>query len=102
MRFALIFTLCLAWSGACWPQLSAPVTTPTSADPGVKPDSRAHTGGEIEKRTERIHVEDSGASIDELRVGGQTVSISVQPKNHMPGYQIEPVSGTRSWKILGF
>lgn len=104
MRFALLLILSLAWSSVCWSQLSAPATTPASAEPGVKSDSstRARATGAIEKRTERIHVEDSGARIDELRVGGETKTIDVHPKGGMPAYQIEPVRGERTWKILGF
>jgi hypothetical protein len=102
MRFPLLLILSLAWSSACWSQLSAPVTTPASAEPSAKSDSSTGTKGAIEQRTERIHVEDSGARIDELRVGGETKTIDVQPKGGMPAYQIEPVSGERTWKILGF
>ena len=40
--------------------------------------------------------------IDELRIGGETKSINVQPKGGMPAYQVGPVSGERSWKVLGF
>jgi len=56
----------------------------------------------VETRTERIRVEDSGARIDELRVGGETKTIDVQPKGSLPAYQIAPGSGERSWKILSF
>jgi hypothetical protein len=56
----------------------------------------------IEKSTERLHVEDTGARIDELRIGGETKTIDVQPKGGMPAYQVQPKSGERSWKILGF
>jgi len=56
----------------------------------------------IEQRAERIHVEDAGMSIDELRVGGETRSVKVQPKGGMPAYEITPSNGERSWKILGF
>jgi hypothetical protein len=56
----------------------------------------------VEKRSERIRVEDDAARIDELRVGGETQYISVQPKDGMPAYQIAPGSGERSWKILVF
>jgi hypothetical protein len=63
-----------------------------------QPDAPAR----IEQRGERIHLEDKGAVIDELRVGGETKSIDVQPKGGMPAYQLAPASGQRSWKILGF
>ena len=54
------------------------------------------------QRFHRIHIEDAGSRIDELRVGGETKTIDVQPKGGMPAYQIQPTSGERSWKILGF
>lgn len=57
---------------------------------------------QIEQRSERIHLEDKGSVIDELRVGGETKSIDVQPKGGMPAYQVAPASGQRSWKIMGF
>ncbi|MFZ2737503.1 MAG: hypothetical protein WBI20_01760 [Burkholderiaceae bacterium] len=71
----------------------------------------------IERSTEHIRVEDSGARIDEVRVGGETRSITVQPKGNMPAYEVLPnqaargpavleresgSSGSRVWKILGF
>jgi hypothetical protein len=56
----------------------------------------------VEQRIERIQIEDGGARIDELRVGGETKSITVQPKGGMPGYEVQPLTGARSWKILGF
>ena len=59
-------------------------------------------GGDVEKRTERIHIEDAGSSIDELRVGGETRSITVQPKGDRPSYQVQPGSGHRSWKLAIF
>ncbi len=92
MRSALLFTLSLSCAGLCLAQ------TPTAS--GLNPAPAAKT--EVEKRTERIHVEDAGSRIDELRVGGETRSITVQPKGGYPSYQIQPVSGERSWKILGF
>jgi hypothetical protein len=67
---------------------------PAAADASKAPASRA--AGAVEKRTERIHIEDSGARIDELRVGGETKTIEVQPKGGMPAYQVAPASGERS------
>ena len=51
---------------------------------------------------ERIRTEDGGSRIDELRVGGETQSITVQPKVGMPAYQVAPKTGERTWKVLGF
>ncbi len=73
----------------------------------------------VEQRIERIRVEDAGSRIDELRVGGETQTITVSPKVNLPAYDVLPASanrapsggernstsasgGTRVWKILGF
>ncbi|BEU95552.1 hypothetical protein ACDW_12570 [Acidovorax sp. DW039] len=53
--------------------------------------------GRANQRTERIRVEDGGSRVDELRVGGQTQSINVQPKNSdMPAYEVKSPDGARS------
>lgn len=69
-------------------------------------------------RIERITNEDALTKIDELRVGGQTQSIEVAPKNGAPAYQITPQpagalpgetggkptgnAGRSSWRVLNF
>jgi hypothetical protein len=52
--------------------------------------------GRKNQRVQKIHVEDAGASIDEIRYGGQTQSITVQPKANVPGYEIAPTDMGRS------
>ena len=53
--------------------------------------------GRNNQRTQRIRVEDEGSRVDELRVGGQTQTISVQPKTgNMPGYEVQSPDGARS------
>jgi hypothetical protein len=53
--------------------------------------------GRNNQRTERIRVEDGGSRVDELRVGGQTQSITVQPKgSDMPEYEVQSPDGARS------
>lgn len=96
-RHVLPFALALSVlaSGLTWAQ--APVT-PASASATAKPSHPEP----VEQRLERIHVEDKASTIDEVRVGGQTQSIDVQPKNGMPAYQVSPTDGQRSWKVLGF
>jgi hypothetical protein len=68
------------------------------------------------QKIERIHVEDSGVKIDEVRYAGQTQSITVQPKDGLPAYEIQPatpsrqrvddgrkpVGGERVWNVLNF
>lgn len=96
--------------------LTLTLTAPAWAQsgPAVKPETTA--SGPVEPRIEQIRVEDDKVRIDELRVGGQTQSITVQPKN-MPAYDVgtqngnrNPATdnnasgqtGTRGWKVLGF
>ena len=98
MRSTYIALPLLLACGLAWSQTP---TTTTPAPPGsaaVQPDTRARP----QPRIEHIRVEDAGARIDEVRVGGETQSITVQPKNDMPAYQVAPKTGETSWKILGF
>ena len=53
-------------------------------------------GGRSNQRTERIHIEDAGTRVDELRVGGRTQVISVQPKANVPVYEVQSPDGARS------
>ena len=80
------------------------------------PTSPSAAKAPVEPRVERIRVEDGSVRIDEVRVGGQTQNITVQPKN-MPAYELGTHSsnrnpatdnsdsgqtGSRGWKVLGF
>ncbi len=95
MRATFVFTLCLATAGATWAQAATPLPAASAA-------SKKPAAAPVEQRAERIRVEDAGARIDELRIGGETKTIVVQPKGGMPAYQIQPGSGERSWKIANF
>ena len=45
----------------------------------------------LNQKGERIQVEDGGSRVDELRVGGQTQQITVQPKTgEVPAYEVQP------------
>lgn len=68
------------------PSLSLP--EPLAASEPVNPRQN--------QKIERIRIEDSGARIDELRVGGQTQSITVQPKHNVPEYEFQPTDLSRS------
>ena len=57
---------------------------------------RESTDGRNNQRIERIRVEDAGSRVDEVRYGGQTQSITVQPKANVPEYEIVPNDGARS------
>jgi hypothetical protein len=102
MRAAAIFAVLIAVVPA-WAQQAA---TPEPLDPKKN------------QKIERIVVEDAGSRVDELRVGGETKSITVQPKAAVPAYEMLPndlartrpadrrdgmSSGTqRVWNVLGF
>ena len=88
MRHALTSPLLLLCAG--WAQAQ---TAPAPVTPAPAP---------VEKQTQHIVIEDAGSRIEELRVGGETQSISVQTKGGMPRYFIAPVSGQRTWKLLSF
>lgn len=74
-------------------------------------------GDRSAQQIERIEVKDKGATINELRVGGQTQSITVQPNAPVPSYSVQPAdsqgdvrlpsqgvgsTGPRQWKLFGF
>lgn len=64
-----------------------------AAPAGAPPAGTASTGSE--RAIERIRTEDAGSRIDELRVGGETQQITVQPKLPVPSYEIKPAEGAR-------
>ena len=80
---------------------------------------KAATSERPQKATERIRTEDAGSRIDEVRVGGETQSITVQPKTggNLPAYEVRPsdntkgstpgsssggTTGSRVWNVLKF
>jgi hypothetical protein len=52
--------------------------------------------GRRNQKVERIQIEDGGNRIDEVRFGGQTQSITVQPKADVPEYEVDPGSMART------
>ena len=111
MRVAILLPLFLSCSGIGLAQTPTPPQAPASQGAASAP-----AAGRPDQRIERIRHEDDGARIDELRVGGETKQITVQPKGGMPAYEINPdnanqqpgqaenqgATGRRGWKILGF
>jgi hypothetical protein len=51
--------------------------------------------GRPDKAIQRIRTEDAGTRIDELRVGGETQQITVQPKTGGAAYEVKPAEGAR-------
>lgn len=70
--------------------LGLAATAAAAQTPAERPDPRKN------QKIERIRVEDAGNRVDELRVGGQTQSITVQPKANVPSYEIQPTDLARS------
>lgn len=90
-RLFLLLALACTAAGA---QTSGPAASPLPADgrgnaPLVQEQSAEREGRRPERRIERLRVEDEGSRIDELRVGGETQSITVQPKGSaLPQYEM--------------
>ena len=75
-------------------QQNATQGTPDGREPLSRSEQKPDR---LNQRTERIRVEDGGSRVDELRVGGQTQSITVQPKvGNMPEYEVQPSDGARN------
>lgn len=73
-----------------------PLTAVHAQAPAAQPDpQQARAEGRKNQKIENIHIEDGGASVDEKRYGGQTQSITVQPKANVPGYSVLPNDGGR-------
>ena len=107
----LIFLAALPLSTLCAAQTPAQPAQVASAAPA--PTSRT------DQTVQRIRVEDAGSRIDEVRVGGETQSITVQPKAgiNLPAYEVKPsdtargappstskneTTGSRVWNVLKF
>lgn len=80
MRFALA-PLLLATASAF---AQAPIEREPDGDPRQN------------QKVERIRIEDKANRIEEVRVGGQTQSVTVQPKAGVPSYELQPDDLARS------
>ena len=100
MRAAPLFILLSLAAGSVLAQNSvaapaAPAQASAPANQGSR-DNAAETG-KHNQRIEHIRVEDGGSRVDETRVGGQTQSITVQPKvGSMPEYEVQSNDGARA------
>jgi hypothetical protein len=95
--FILALPLCLLIGGAAQAQTAGSAKPPQPASSSPKSAKLAP-----DQATQHIVIEDASTRIDEVRVGSETKSIDVHPKNGMPAYQVAPKSGERTWKVLGF
>ena len=90
---------------------------PAAAAPA--PEATPPAQGRPDKAGQRIRTEDAGTRIDEVRIGGETQSITVQPKTgvNVPAYEVRPsdsakssapsssssdTNGARVWNVLKF
>jgi hypothetical protein len=78
-------------AAAALPLAAAVAQTPAPASTQTKPTDSAH----LDQKIERIRTEDAGTRIDELRVGGQTQQITVQPKTGGAAYEVLPAEGAQ-------
>jgi hypothetical protein len=91
----------------------------TASTPATVSSTLAAPASRADQVIQRIRIEDAGTRIDEVRVGGQTQSITVQPKTGIavPAYEIKPsdnargaapsssngdTAGSRVWNVLKF
>jgi hypothetical protein len=91
----LLLALLLAGTGAFAQTTPAPAPAPATAAPLApltpqEQDKADRAEGRRNQKVELIRLEDSANVIDEVRYGGQTQSITVQPKNKMPEYEVQP------------
>jgi hypothetical protein len=117
LRHSLLAMGLACWAGKALAQAGVAAPPPKAGASATQ--AEAAPKGRPDQLIEHIHVEDSGAKIDELRVGGQTQSITVKPKSGLPEYEILPSdgknappaltregsprnAGERVWKVLTF
>ena len=98
MRALYLLLLLGIASGSALAQTSSQNVPQGTADKREALSEPEQAAGRSNQRTERIHIEDAGSRVDELRVGGQTKSITVKPKSaegNIPEYEVIPNNGIR-------
>ncbi len=75
--------------------VAATAQTPPPATPAGSLQREDAGLGRNNQKIERIVTEDSGSRVEEVRVGGQTQSINVQPRNGI-AYEVKPADGIRA------
>lgn len=93
VRNALLALACGAALGSLQAQ-TAPAPAAAPGDAAAQEDKNQE--GRRNQKIERIHIDDGGAKVDELRYGGQTQSITVTPKGNMPAYEVKPTDPGRT------
>lgn len=75
--------------------LAAAVAQTTAPAPASTNQAKPAASARPDQKIERIRTEDAATRIDELRVGGQTQQITVQPKTGGAAYEVKPAEGSR-------
>ena len=94
---------CALWTASALAQIAAPVqplappAVQPFSPPAVQPLVAANPPSPAtDQRLERIRIEDNGSMVEEIRYGGRSQSITVQPKAAVPEYEIVPNDSARS------
>jgi hypothetical protein len=97
---SLLMLLALASAPALAQNAGQSTAQPSASERGQLPEQEQQANDRHNQRVERIVVEDAGSRVDELRVGGRTQSIVVQPKTGgdkpMPAYEVRANDGERA------
>ena len=97
MRAAPLLLLLALATGSVLAQNTSPLPAQATPSEREQLSNSEQKPDRINQRVERNRVEDEGSRIDELRVGGQTQSITVQPKvGNLPEYEVQPSDGVRN------
>jgi len=111
MRAATFFLTSLLITSPVLAQVHSENSPQPNAQQPEQLQKKEQKGDKHNQRIERIHVEDGGSRVDELRVGGETKNITVQPKvGNLPAYEVQPqntdggdgTNGRRVWRALQF
>lgn len=93
-----VLLLALASAPALAQNASQNAIQPSADGRGQLLEREQQAEGRHNQRVEHIVVEDAGSRVQELRVGGQTQSITVQPKTGtpLPAYEVRSNDGARA------
>jgi hypothetical protein len=115
----LVFFVALPLATLSVAQTSAQPAQALTTSTAIAALAAAIGSGRPDQTIQRIRTEDAGSRIDEVRVGGETQSITVQPKSGsgIPPYEVKPsdtargaapssakndTTGSRVWNVLTF
>jgi len=93
VRHTLAVFACVLPLAGVQAQTTPPEPAPAAAAP--LPPVPPGASGRQNQKIENIHVEDGNATVDEVRYGGRTQSITVKPKGAAPEYEVLPGTGAR-------